>query len=54
MIIIHLHKEHVDINCGTLSLICLWNMNYLGKRGLISNHTLSWNVYESKFYESVR
>ncbi len=44
IIIIHLHKKHMDINCCTLSLICLWNMNYLGKRGLISNRALTWNV----------
>ncbi len=44
IIIIHLHKKHMDINCCTLSLICLWNMNYLGKHGLISNRALTWNV----------
>ncbi len=27
-----------------LFLICLWNINYLGKRGLISNRALTWNV----------
>ncbi len=38
-------QRNIWILMCTLSLICLWNMNIkLGKRGLISNHTLSWNV----------
>ncbi len=35
-------KKYMDINVCSF-LICLWNIN-LGKRGLISNRALTWNV----------
>ncbi len=38
-------QRNIWILMCTLSLICLWNMNInLGKRGLISNRALTWNV----------
>ncbi len=37
-------QRNIWILMCALFLICLWNINYLGKRGLISNRALTWNV----------
>ncbi len=39
-------KKYMDINVYSFPhrLDVMWNMNYLGKRGLISNRALTWNV----------
>ncbi len=40
-------KKYMDINVYSFPHrldVMIWNMNYLGKRGLISNRALSWNV----------
>ncbi len=40
IIIIHLHKKHMDINCCTLSLICLWECELFRTTWVILNHAL--------------
>ncbi len=40
-------NKYMDINVYSFPHrldVMIWNMNYLGKRGLISNRALSWNV----------
>ncbi len=40
-------KKYMDINVYSFPHrldVMISNVNYLGKRGLISNRTLSWNV----------
>ncbi len=40
IIIINLHKKHMDINCCTLSLICLCECELFRTTWVIFNHAL--------------